>query len=534
MARSILANSGLLRQMIWRRERVRLLVWIVALIVFNLMVVLAYTQLYQNDAERQAMAETMRNPAMISMLGPGYGLDNYTVGAMVGHQMLLFAALAVAIMNILLVSGHTRAEEESGRFELVRSLIVGRLSNLEAIFSVSVLTNTVLAVAMAFSLYACGVESVDLHGAFIYGFVLGVVGILFAGITALFAQLAETSRGTLGYSFATLGVFYIVRAVGDVANETLALLSPLGLILRSQAFVGNFWWPVFVIFGVALFAWFAACYLHIKRDLGAGLIPARPGRTNASILLQSPFGLSFKLQRTMIFSWLIGLFILGVSYGSVFGDLELFMANNEFLKELMPAALGFTIIEQFLAMLISVLAMMAAIPALLTVLKLRAEEKLGRLEGILARAISRPRILCSFLGLSAVIGALSIFLSSLGLWVAAQAVMDIPISFWVIVQGSAAQFPAILAMLAVAVLLIGWLPRYTSFLWLYLGYSFFTVYFGVLLKLPEWMGKLSPFGHGARMPVEPFEPVPVIVLLVISIMLVGAGIIGFRNRDIQN
>ena len=36
------------------------------------------------------MAETMKNPAVTVMLGPGYGLDN-TDGAMMSHFMLLYS-----------------------------------------------------------------------------------------------------------------------------------------------------------------------------------------------------------------------------------------------------------------------------------------------------------------------------------------------------------------------------------------------------------------------------------------------------------
>lgn len=533
MTSSMSANSGLLRSLIWRRERVGLIVWLVALVLLNVMVVLAYGQIYQSDAERQAMAETMRNPAMISMLGKGWGLDNYHVGAMMEHQMLLFTALGVAIMNILLVSRHTRAEEEAGRVELIRSLAVGRLANLGSIFTVSLVTNLVLAVVMGVSLYACGVENMDLQGSLIYGSVLGVVGVLFAGVTALFAQLTETSRGTLGYSFLTLGAFYLLRAVGDVGNEALSLISPLGLALRAQAFVLNFWWPIFATLGISFLFWLAAFYLNVRRDLGAGLISAKPGRKNASVFLSNPVGLILRLQRTMIISWLVGLFFLGISYGSVFGDLELFIDNNEFLKEILPVALGFSLTDQFLAMLMSVLAMIAAIPAMLMVFKLRAEEKTGRLEGILARAVSRSYILATFFSFGVVVGALGMFLAALGIWIAAKAVMDVPIGLKVIFQGSVAQFPAIFVMVAVCAFFVGWLPKYMSLVWVYLGYSFFSVYFGVLLKLPEWMKKASPFGHGAKIPIEPFEPISVIILMVMSVALFALGIVGYRRRDMD-
>ena len=106
-------GSSALGRFFWRQERRQAALWCAAIVLLNLLVVLAYNQIYQSEAERQAMAETMSNPAMTFMLGPGYGLDDYTIGAMVGHEMLLFAALAAAVMNILLVNAQTRGRKKT-------------------------------------------------------------------------------------------------------------------------------------------------------------------------------------------------------------------------------------------------------------------------------------------------------------------------------------------------------------------------------------------------------------------------------------
>ena len=57
------------------------------------------------------------------MSGPGYGLDDYTLGAMITNEMVLWLAVPAAMMSIFLVVRHTRAEEETGRAELVRSAV---------------------------------------------------------------------------------------------------------------------------------------------------------------------------------------------------------------------------------------------------------------------------------------------------------------------------------------------------------------------------------------------------------------------------
>src|SRR5699024_8830901 len=243
------------------------------------------------------MAETMENPAMTAMVGPG-DLGNYTVGAMTTHQMLLMTALVVGLMSILLVTRHTRADEEAGRIELIRSLPVGRLAHVHATLLVLVLTNVVLALLTGIGLYALGIESLELEGSFLYGTTLGATGIFFAGVTAVFAQLSETSRGVIGYSIAVLLIAYLVRAVGDVGNETLSLFSPLGWVTQTEAYSTNNWWPILVLVGVAIILFGLAFYLNAIRDLEAGFIAAKPGREHASFFLQSPFGLALRLQRT--------------------------------------------------------------------------------------------------------------------------------------------------------------------------------------------------------------------------------------------
>src|SRR5690625_4478743 len=213
MNKQLYYNTGILSQFMIRRDRIRLPIWLVSITLITILVANAFTDLYATDQESQAIAETMSNPAMSAMVGQGYGLDNYTTGAMLAHQMLLFTGIAVAIMSILLVARHTRADEEDGRIEMIRSLPTGRLSNITATVLVVSSTNVLLALLIGFGLYALKIESMDLHGSLLYGTALGAIGIFFTAITALFAQLSENGRSTIGLSFSILGIAYLIRAI---------------------------------------------------------------------------------------------------------------------------------------------------------------------------------------------------------------------------------------------------------------------------------------------------------------------------------
>ncbi len=143
-------------------------------------------------------------------------------------------------------------------------------------------------------------------------------------MTAVFAQLSENVRGTIGLSFAVLGISYLIRAIGDAGNEAFSLFSPLGWVLRAQVYVNNYWLPLVLTFGVALLLAILALFLNAIRDLEAGFLPAKPGRKHASPFLQSPLGLTIRLQRTGLIAWAVGMLAMGMSYGSVLGDLEAF------------------------------------------------------------------------------------------------------------------------------------------------------------------------------------------------------------------
>ncbi len=532
MMSKLFSNTGILSLSILRRDRIRIPVWIISITLFTVLIAAILPNLYTTSTERQIMAETMKNPAITVMLGPGYGLDNYTDGAMMAHFMLVFTAVAVGIMSILLVTRHTREDEEEGRIEMVRSLPAGSLSALTATFIVLIIANIVLSLLNGIGLYSLGYESMDLAGSLLYGASLGAIGIFFAALTGLFAQLTSNTRATVGYSFSFLIIAYIVRGMGDVGNEILSLISPLGLILRTEVYVNNYWWPVFATLGLSALVFGLSLYLNSIRDLGAGFIPTRPGRRNASGFLSTPLGLALRLQRTPIIAWLIGMFILGASYGSILGDLEGFLDSSSILQQMIPEAEGFNMTERFITMLMTILSILATIPILMYVLKLKSEEVKGRTEQLHATAVSRNNIIGSYTLIAVIAAPFIQLMAVLGLWSSAVFVMEDAMSLSTLLKAGFVHLPAIWIMVGLAVLLIGFIPRLTGLTWAYLGYSFFVVYMGEMLQAPEWMADLSPFGHIPQVPVDDVNILNLAILTLIALILIIAGFIGYKKRDV--
>ncbi|WP_088034536.1 ABC transporter permease [Evansella clarkii] len=532
MALKHLTKTEQLSRFILRLDRVKVSLWLIGITFFTLIVPAAFEGLYENQQERDAMAETMANPAMTAMVGPG-DLENYTTGAMTTHQMLLMTALVAGLMSILLVSRHTRGDEEDGRIELIRSLPAGRLSYLNAALVVITGTSVVLALINGFGLYALGIETMDLEGSLLYGAGLGGTALVFAGVAAVFAQLSESSRGTIGLSIGVLLFSYLFRAVTDISNESLSWLSPLGWVTKTEAYTNNNWGPIFLMVVAAAILFILANYLQSIRDLESGFLPSKPGRSTASSFLQGPLGLAWRLQRTGAFFWAIGMFVLGASYGSVMGDMESFFEGNEMLQQMLQPEEGLTLTEQFIPMLLIVMSIMATVPPVIAMNKLRGEEKKERLDHLLGRAVSRTQLMGGYLLLAVLNAFIMISLTAIGLWSAADAVMEEGLSFSMIYGAAMAYLPATLVMVGLAVFLTGVLPKLTPFVWAYVLYSFFVVYLGSLMQFPEWTAKISPFGHVAQVPVEEATFLPLFLLCVVAAALMALGLIGFRKRDIS-
>ncbi|MGO1333992.1 MAG: ABC transporter permease, partial [Cellulosimicrobium funkei] len=233
-----------LLRFVLRRDRVRIPVWTASVALLFGYAAVALDTLYPTAADRQARAALVSSPAGIMLSGPQYGIEDYTLGAMIANEMALTVMVAVAIMSIFLVVRHTRAEEETGRAELVRAGVVGRHAPATAAFVAAVVANAAIALATGVVLVATGLDAVD---SLALGAAVGVTGLVFAAVAVVTSQVTEHARGASGLALAVLGVAFLLRAVGDVQEEHgswVSWLSPIGWAQQIRAFVDLRWWPL--------------------------------------------------------------------------------------------------------------------------------------------------------------------------------------------------------------------------------------------------------------------------------------------------
>jgi ABC-2 type transport system permease protein len=396
----------------------------------------------------------------------------------------------------------------------------------------ALIVNALMGLLFGLGLALMNVESMGIAASMLAGLSVFITGMVFASVAAPFSQLPASSGGASGYSFLTLGLFYIIRAAGDLRSETLACISPLGLAQRSQFFVENNIWPMFILLAEAVIIAGAALRLNSMRDLGQGFIHAKPGRAEASKSLRTSFGLALRLLRFFAAAWIIGMFALGASYGSILGDIESFLESSEFYRMVIGANTEFSDIEMMTSMINSIMALGAMVPLLIMALRFRGEEKEERAEHILSRAVSRTKFLAGYAAVTFAASVLLQLATASGLYTAAAAVLETPISFGFLLKANFVFLPAIWVMIGLAVLLTCLLPKFTTAAWIFFGYVFFVEFIGRMLDLPEFMAKISPLSHIPQMPAEKVTAPPLIALTAIAVIFTAAGFWFYQKRDV--
>ncbi|MEV6593618.1 ABC transporter permease [Streptomyces acidicola] len=517
-----LAGSGTLLRFALRRDRVMLPVWIAVNALMVLSMPNTLKGLYGTAAERADLIRQMEtNASLRALIGPVFG---DSLGALTAWRAGIYAGALAAVMSLIIVVRHTRDEEESGRQEMVSSGAVGRRAPLTAALLAAAVANGVLALLLVGGLAGQGGA-----GALALGLGIAGVGMVFATMAAIIAQLTESARLARGLTSAVLGAAFVLRAAGDSAkadgSSVLTWLSPLGWLENLRAFADERWW-VLLLFAAAILLQGAVAYeLAGRRDVGMSFLPTRPGPANGR--LSTAGALAWRLQRGSVLGWSIGFFLAGVVYGGLTegaADLVGDNANAREIFERMGGQSGLT--NAFLAAMIGMLGLIAALYIVASVLRLNGEETSGRAEPVLANAVGRLRWAAGHLVVAFGGTALIMLLAGLGFAIGYGK------EFGPILGACLGQLPAVWVIGGVAVLLHGLLPRAAVAAWAVAGAVLLIGWIGPALDVPQTVLDVSPFGHLPKLPGGEMEWGPVLLLTAIAAALVAGGLGALRHRDL--
>ena len=529
-----LTGTGELTRLAVRRDRIGLAAGVYVIVVAVSGTAYAFKRLYPTAAGRAALAATGGgNPALRFLYGR---IDGDSIGSLTTWRYGIWAGIFAALMTIFVVIRHTRTDEEAGRLELVGSAAVGRQAALAAGLLTAAAANVVVSVLLCVALPLAGLP---VPGAAALGLAIGCCGLAFAGIAAVAAQLTSSARPARGIALGALGVAFVLRGVGDSAGASgpswLSWASPLAWIQLTRPFAGPRWWVLclpLALFGLGTALAFA---LAARRDLGAGLLPDRPGRATASRLLSGPFGLAWRLEWGTLLGWVAGfVFTFWACGAAAKGIGQLFGTSSALQREFTRIGGQAAITNAYLAALMLLAGLVAAGYATSTVLRLRSEETGELAEQVLATATGRIRWALSYIVVavagSVVLLAVAGAATGLGYGLRAGSVGH---QVAQLLGAAFAQLPATLAVAAVAVLLFGlWPEAAVPGAWTAVGLAVAIELFGQVLQLSHWVLDISPFTHTPRLPGGTVAAAPLLWLGLAALGFTAAGLIGLARRDI--
>lgn len=529
--RSALAGTGTLVRFFLRRDRVKLPAWVGGLGLVVVYIGAALPTLAPTEEDLQALSPLFSQPVGRMFTGPAFGMDAPTYERFFAGGYAPYLFLLAALMSIMLVTRHTRVEEQTGRAELIRANVTGRHSALTAALIVAAITNALACVVVTVAALAIGFSA---PGSVLVGLGTGLTGMAFAGVTAVTVQLSEYSRTAAGLAGVVLGVSFVLRALGDMAGvggTALSWVSPLGWAAQTAPYVHDRWAPLALLVALAALGIAAGFVLQDRRDFGASLVAPRPGPAHAGPLLGTAAGLAARLQKGAILGWGAGIVALAVVDGA-FAQAMLDAADD------MPPAFAEMfgtqgLLDGYVAFLGAFVAILVAAYAVYAVQTLRDEEGSGRADALLATPVSRA----GWLGSHAFVVASGVVLISvvagLGTALAAVVVTGDGGILAGVIASHVALVAAALLVLGVCVALFGWAPRLLAPVgWALVALTAVVTVFSALLGLPGWVRVLSPLDHLAEVPVESFEPLPFLAVIAVGLLGIGIGLIGFRRRQV--
>jgi polyether ionophore transport system permease protein len=512
--------------------RVRTISFAILFFIAALTQATAYREGYPTLAERQRFARSVGgNDAARLLYGTPH--DLLSTGGYVSWRVGGTMAVLAALFGLLGAVRAMRAEEDSGRADLVLSGTVSRrgifLAQLAAIAGgAAVLWLALFVSFLAGRLPAGGSAYLALS-------IVSVVPV-FAGVGALTSQLAPAKRLATGLATAVLVTAFALRAVPALSSAGLGWLrwtTPLGWAEELRPFSDAQPLVLLIPALTAALLLLAAGALYLRRDIGRGLLPARETAAPRTGLLGSPAALALRSERGVLVAWLVGVgafaLLMGVLSGAVTPDV--FSENVQRQLDKLGAGsvvtpsgwLGFSFVFFILAVSLFCSMQIAAI---------REEESEQRLETVLALPVGRRGWLVARLLLAAGGAAVIALAAGLLAWAGAAA-QGADVSLPEMLGAGANTLPPALLFLALGALAFSLVPRASALVaYGLVGLAFLWELFGALLEVPAWLLALSPFHDVGLVPGEPFEPVAAVVMLALAACTTLAALWAFRRRDL--
>ncbi|MEU4624847.1 hypothetical protein AB0G04_33355 [Actinoplanes sp. NPDC023801] len=495
------------------------------------LVAATYAGVMADPAAAGSLQSLAGNPAIRTLFGEPVALDQ--AGGFTVWRVGTVVAVLLGAWAILATNGITRGEEDAGRWDV---LLAGRIT-----LRTAVARHVMIVMAVA-SAAGSGVSAVLLAagtapaGALIHGAGIGVLGMYFAAVAGLAAQVFPARPTATGAAVAVLGVGLLTRMIGDGVTDLswLRWLSPFGLLALSSPYHQDRILPLLVLLAATLLVATAMLAAAGRRDVRGGLVAASPSRPPRLRLLGSVEMFALRRLLRPLSGWALGIGAYYLLIGMTAVSVTDFLAGDPALAD-GAAEAGFGdigAVKGFTATLFAILALPVGGFTAVRMAAFVAAETDRRLTMLAAQPVGRLRPLGAEMLVTAAGAVVLVTVAGVVTW-CGVVVAGGDLSLLAAVQGAWNPLPIIFLSLAAAALAVGWAPRAVAVVGsLPATGGFLLLVIAESVDAPDRVRDVSPFAHLAPVPLQNADWPATAVMTGLAVVMAAAAAAGYRRRDL--
>lgn len=446
-------------------------------------------------ASPEDLARAVASAQVSGTLSFLYGRLSDTAGVVqvatweLGGLTCLVLSVVVALRSVAL----TRAEEDLGRAELLRSTGTGSIASL---------VGQGLVLALQCMLLGAGagllaLKEADGTDAAAYGAVLAATLLAVVCATLVIAQLVPDAAAGRAVALGVVGLMYTGNGMRASKDWNWAgWASPFRLRTAVDPGGENSWGPVLIAVAASIMVLALAGVLTSRRDLGQGLVQP-PARRSPSLRVGGPLTLAVRLSRNQCLAWAFLVSLVAGVPVSMGGDVvDLARQGGISGGSLGSLLAGDDPGEAFLRYIGQLAGALAAAQGVSLALRYSGDERSGRLEMMVSTGNRPLRILLSSWLVAALGSGLTLICATVAAGYVGRSELDTDLID--AVRLVAGQWPAALASAAIATALCGAWPRGRGLAWVPVLVGLGIAQLGGVLDLPKRIRDAGPFAQAGE------------------------------------
>ena len=516
----------------FRDARIRTIAFAYLFAAYSYIQPVGYRHTYPTLSDRLAFVHSFANNKAIRLF---YG-EPHNVQTVTGYTAWRVGgtlAIVAAAFGLLAAVRALRAEEDTGRAELVLAGVVSRRTSYLASLTAIAAGTSILWLAECAGFVVAGLP---VGGSAYLALASASVVPVCVGVGAVASQLAPTRRIALELGGAVVALLFMLRVIADTSSGVgwLRWATPLGWAEELRPFAGAR--PLVLLLPVVATALLLVLAARIAagRDIGTGVLPARDTAEPRLGLLSSPTAQALRGERGSLLVWIGSVAVFAYILGVISKSVSSAGIPKSVEKELAKVGAGSIATPTgYLAFVFIFFVLAVSLLACAHIGAARHEEADQQLETLLALPVSRRRWLGGRLLLASAAAVAISFVAGLVTW-AGAATQGLSISLPKMLEAGANCLPVGLLFLGIAALAYAAAPRASAGI----AYGLVTLAFlwqlvGSLLGAPKWLVDVTPFEHVGLVPTQPFRVGSAVVMVAIGIVAAIAAIVVFERRDLM-